>query len=214
MFIGGTAERQHFARPQRLTSFRVRDLRFEQSNGVIRDCGTQGDGSITRNTQNGQENAYRNDRGVETLMCQKLEPRASDYRCDYATHADFCNALVENTDHLYLLAFLLMTNHADAEGCFVATVERALRPNTVFKEWVASWTRRTLITFAIDNTNFNTTGADQREPDPWSASQTETGSVIHAIARLLFSTVLYLSCRFLRATQPMNAHFYLVFLWL
>ena len=117
-------------------------------------------------------------------MCQTRKPRVPDYRCDYATHADFCNALVDNTDTLYLLAFLLMTNHTDAEVCFLAMVELAFRPNTVFKEWLAPWIKRTLITCAIDNTNFSTTPAGQREPDPWSTSQTETGSVIDAIARL------------------------------
>lgn len=96
-------------------------------------------------------------------------------------------------------------------------VEQAFRPNTVFKEWLAPWIKRTLITCAIDNTNFNTTRGDQRELDPWSTTQTETGSVIDAIppfAPLPFSTVLYLSCRFLSATQTMNALSYLVFLWL
>lgn len=53
---------------------------------------------------------------------------AKDFRSDYATHADFCDALAQDTKSLYLLAFLLTTNHGDAEHCFAATVEKVFKP--------------------------------------------------------------------------------------
>jgi DNA-directed RNA polymerase specialized sigma24 family protein len=50
---------------------------------------------------------------------------------------------------LYLLAFLLTGGHADAEQCFVATVEDAVRENCVFKGWERVWIRRCLVINAI-----------------------------------------------------------------
>src|SRR5271169_2558200 len=75
---------------------------------------------------------------------QNAQPRSA-----YATCADFCESFVRDLQPLYLLAFLLTGSHAEAEQCFVATVEEALRARDVFKGWERSWTKRCLITNAI-----------------------------------------------------------------
>ena len=50
---------------------------------------------------------------------------------------------------LYLLAFLLTANHAEAEKCFFAGIEDALNERRVFKEWARYWSRRIVIKNAI-----------------------------------------------------------------
>jgi hypothetical protein len=68
---------------------------------------------------------------------------------DYATCCDLCENLVADLQPLYMLAFLLTGNHAEAERCFVATLDDAVKPNVVFKGWEHSWNRRCLIINAI-----------------------------------------------------------------
>lgn len=116
-------------------------------------------------------------------MSRNREQPVTDFRSDYATPADYCNALAVGADSLYLLAFLLTTNHKDAEYCFVAAVDQTFRSNTVSREWVPSWIRRTVITQAI-RTVFNPSNQDKQEPDRWCAGQRELGSRIDAITRL------------------------------
>gem|GEM_PF-294514 len=65
-----------------------------------------------------------------------------NFRCDYSTGADLCDAFVTGRDSSCLLAFLLTANHEAAERCFVAALDQAIKANAVFKEWVTSWIRR------------------------------------------------------------------------
>ena len=116
-------------------------------------------------------------------MFQDRGQLVNDFRSDYATIADFCHAFADGTRSLCLLAFLLTTNHSDAEDCFVAAVERAFRSNNVFKEWVASWIRRSVIACAI-TTVFDTRNREARQSDRWCIAQGEGGSAIDAITRL------------------------------
>jgi hypothetical protein len=67
----------------------------------------------------------------------------------YATRSDFCENLINDLQPLYLLAFLLTGTHAEAEQCFVATIEDAVRANGVFRGWERSWSKRCLIVNAI-----------------------------------------------------------------
>jgi hypothetical protein len=115
------------------------------------------------------------------MFKRRVQP-ANDFRSDYATLADFCQAFTDETNSLYLLAFLLTTNHVDAEDCFVFAVDQAFRSNTVFKEWVRSWIRRTVIARAI-TTVFNRSTQDKQDPDQSYAGQCELGSTIDAITR-------------------------------
>lgn len=67
----------------------------------------------------------------------------------YASSADFCRIFEKDMNRLYLLAFLLTTDHVTAEKCFVLGLEDSKNANPVFKEWAESWARRSIITNAI-----------------------------------------------------------------
>jgi len=67
----------------------------------------------------------------------------------YATSADFCRIFETDMNRLYLLAFLLTTDQALAEKCFVQGLNDSKHGNPVFKEWAQSWARRTVIANAI-----------------------------------------------------------------
>ena len=67
----------------------------------------------------------------------------------YATSTDFCRIFESDMNRLYLLAFLLTTDHASAEKCFVSGLEDSKTGSVVFKDWAQSWARRTIIASAI-----------------------------------------------------------------
>ncbi len=83
-------------------------------------------------------------------MNQYQQKQIDKFRAEYATSADFCQVLENDTRQLYLLAFLLTANHKDAERCFVTTIDAALKEQTVFKGWARTWVKRTLIKNAIE----------------------------------------------------------------
>lgn len=116
-------------------------------------------------------------------MRRSREQPVTDFRSDYATRADFCDAFADNTNSIYLLAFLLTASHKAAEHCFVAAVEEAFKPNTVFKEWAIFWIRCTLITCAI-TTIFDPSNRDKRSADSWYPAQGKGGLAIDAITHL------------------------------
>jgi hypothetical protein len=57
--------------------------------------------------------------------------------------------LYEKLDRFYLLSFLLTADHNKAEQCFVGGIEDSVRASQVFKDWVHSWVKRTIIQNAI-----------------------------------------------------------------
>jgi DNA-directed RNA polymerase specialized sigma24 family protein len=77
------------------------------------------------------------------------QQRSTALNPQYATDADFCRIFKEETGSLYLLAYLLTTNHASAEQCFIASVEDAFKEDAVFKKWALTWSKRTVIKNAI-----------------------------------------------------------------
>jgi len=91
----------------------------------------------------------------------------------YADGADFCRIFVEEMDRLYLLSFLLTSEHSLAEKCFVTGLEDSRRGNPVFKEWALFWTRRMIIQGAIKLIRPRPTY--NRKPSP-----TPAGGSIHA----------------------------------
>jgi hypothetical protein len=101
------------------------------------------------------------------------KPKIPTFRGDYATPVDFCNMFRNDTKRLYLLAFLLTTNHKESEQCFVSTVEKAFKEQAVFKEWARSWIKRTLIENAIEIVSPALPRNGQRR-ELWSAGQRET----------------------------------------
>lgn len=68
---------------------------------------------------------------------------------EYAKGDDFCRIFDENMNSLYLLAFLLTGDHAQAEQCFVSGLEDAIEGNPVFREWAHSWSGRAIIQNAV-----------------------------------------------------------------
>ena len=106
-----------------------------------------------------------------------------DFRRDYATRTDFCDAFTGQTNSFYLLTFLLTTTHAAAEHCFLDVIEQAFRPNTVFREWTVPWIRRTLISSAI-TTVFDASERGKGSTNSGRASRAEGGPAIDAITRL------------------------------
>ncbi len=106
-------------------------------------------------------------------MFRSNKPKVANFRTDYATPVDFCDIFRNDTKHLYLLAFLLTTNHRESEQCFVSTVEKAFKEQAVFKEWVRPWVKRTLIENAIKIVLPALARNGQRR-ELWSAGQRET----------------------------------------
>jgi DNA-directed RNA polymerase specialized sigma24 family protein len=106
----------------------------------------------------------------------------TDFRSDYATRTDFCDAFTEHRQSLYLLAFLLTTTHAAAEHCFVDAIEPAFKSNSVFKEWTTSWIKRILIARAI-RTVFDASNSCKRSADSWYLGRDEGRPAIEAITQ-------------------------------
>jgi hypothetical protein len=67
----------------------------------------------------------------------------------YSTSGDFCRLFDEQMNGLYLLSFLLTTDHDKAGQCFVSGMTDCVDGNPVFKEWALSWARRAIIQSAI-----------------------------------------------------------------
>ena len=114
------------------------------------------------------------------------QERIADFRADYATRADFCEIFAKDMKLLYLLAFLLTTNHEAAEHCFVMAIDQAFEKKAVFREWAPSWIKRTLIKNAIRNVFAESTGSNQRR-DLWREEQIEPSAevVINAVTQLV-----------------------------
>ena len=67
----------------------------------------------------------------------------------YATSADFCRVLAENVENMYLLSFLLTSDHTKAEECLVSGLENCIKANYVFRDWARAWARRAIILNAV-----------------------------------------------------------------
>ena len=67
----------------------------------------------------------------------------------FATSKEFCHVFTEDMDHLYQLSFLLTADHSKAEQCFGDGLEDCAKTNYVFREWVRSWAKRTIVQKAI-----------------------------------------------------------------
>ena len=103
-------------------------------------------------------------------MFRSTKPKVANFRAEYAKHADLCDALKDDTEPLYRLAFVLTANHKESEQCFVLTVEEALKEETVFKEWARSWVRRRMIESAIGIVS-PASGRNGQERDLWDAGE-------------------------------------------
>jgi len=63
----------------------------------------------------------------------------------YASHEDFHTIFNEDRNELYQLSFLLTRDPAQAERCLVSGLEDCVSGNRVFREWVRSWAKRTIV---------------------------------------------------------------------
>ena len=106
-------------------------------------------------------------------MFRSNKPKIANFRTDYAKSTDFCEVFEQDTRLLYLLAFLLTTNHKESEQCFVLTVEEAFKEQTVFDEWARSWVKRRLIENAIEIVS-PASARNGQNRDLWSAGQRRT----------------------------------------
>jgi hypothetical protein len=118
-------------------------------------------------------------------MFDNARPKTACPGADYAQRIDFCEVFEREMKPLYLLAFLLTANHKDAEQCFTATLDQALKEQAVFKEWRRSWVKRSLINNAIQITS-PTSGRGPGKRDLWRIGEHGTGGhvEIDAVTRL------------------------------
>jgi len=111
--------------------------------------------------------------------------RIADFRADYATRADFSEILAKDMERLYLLAFLLTTNHEAAEHCFVMTIDQSFTRKAVFRQWAPSWIKRTVMKNAIRSVFVESPGTNLRR-DLWRVGTIEPSAevVINAVTQL------------------------------
>jgi DNA-directed RNA polymerase specialized sigma24 family protein len=101
------------------------------------------------------------------------KPRITNFRAEYAKHADFCDIFKQDMKPLYLLAFLLTASHKEAEQCFSLTLDEGLKEQAVFKEKARSWVKHRLIENAIEIVSPGSAREGQKR-DLWSVAQRET----------------------------------------
>ena len=106
--------------------------------------------------------------------------RNADFNFQYATRADYCRIFRHDMRPLYLLSFLLTTNHKRAEQCYAKGLENALNGIPVFREWARSWSRRTLIQNAI-RVVFDESIHDEVRDAPY---ESPVSAVIEVVTRL------------------------------
>jgi DNA-directed RNA polymerase specialized sigma24 family protein len=115
-----------------------------------------------------------------TIMLAAGKERSAEPNARYATRPDYCRIFQEDMHPLYLLAFLLTTNHAGAEQCYVESMENVIKGNPVFKEWARSWIKRNVIQSAIRMVFCESTQLQDR--DAWHESPPRR--VIDTVTRL------------------------------
>lgn len=113
-----------------------------------------------------------------TVAAGKEQSARPDAR--YATRPDYCRIFQEDMHALYLLAFLLTTNHARAEQCYVESMENVIKGNPVFKQAARSWIKRNVVQNAIRMVFCESTLLQDR--DAWHESPLRC--VIDTVTRL------------------------------
>ena len=106
-------------------------------------------------------------------MFRSNKSKIVNFRVEYANHADFCEVFKNEMKPLYLLAFLLTTNHKESEQCFASALEEAFKEQGVFKEWVRPWVKRRLIEIAIEIV-LPKSPRNSEKRDLWSAEYQES----------------------------------------
>jgi hypothetical protein len=73
----------------------------------------------------------------------------TDGRGEYASKEEFASVFESERADLQRLALLLTANSEAAKRCLIRTFRECIASSSVYKEWVLSWTRRTVIRNAI-----------------------------------------------------------------
>src|SRR5580700_4929791 len=85
-----------------------------------------------------------------TIKLAVENERNAEANARFASRANYCMIFQEDMHTLYLLAFLLATNHAGAEQCYIESMENVIKEkDSVLKEWGRSWIKRNVIQSAI-----------------------------------------------------------------
>lgn len=110
----------------------------------------------------------------------------SDRGTDSAVGGDFCRVLESEIESLYLLAFLLTANHAQAERCLRSVIGEVLEEKRVFKGAVSRWIRRCLIKLAVGSVSAVSDRSTEMA-DLWWEEQPakETAAMINAVTKLV-----------------------------
>lgn len=87
--------------------------------------------------------------GDEPMTGASRTPTREDQASPYANSEDFRRVFIEGLNGLYQLSFLLTGDQIKAEKCFVSGIEDCVNENRVFREWVHSWAKRTVMKNAI-----------------------------------------------------------------
>lgn len=105
---------------------------------------------------------------------------------DFATSADLCEVFVEDMKPIYLLSFLLTASHETAEECFVATVAERFEEKAVFKEFVESSIKHSIIKNAIRRISPKPESKNQHQRwEPWDTEQASPPlALIDAVTQL------------------------------
>jgi len=67
----------------------------------------------------------------------------------FATSADFCELLMDESRGLYLLSILLTADHEKAERCFIVGPDECINRHSAFHEWAHSWARWMIVRNAV-----------------------------------------------------------------
>jgi hypothetical protein len=102
----------------------------------------------------------------------------------YATCSDLCDNLVSDLQHLSVLAFLLTGSHAEAEKCFVTTLDDVVTAKGVFKGWEHSWNKRCLIINAIRHVFRGPVANRVKREDAYESDVNSGHCAIDSVARL------------------------------
>jgi hypothetical protein len=88
---------------------------------------------------------FRDEEMTERDHIQVHEEQANRY----ASREDFHTIFSEQLNELYQLSFLLTRDPAKAERCLVGGLEDCATGNPVFRQWVRSWAKRSIVQNAI-----------------------------------------------------------------
>jgi DNA-directed RNA polymerase specialized sigma24 family protein len=121
-------------------------------------------------------------------MVAVREERSAEPNAQYATRPDYCQIFQADMHPLYLLAFLLTTNHSRAEQCYAESMENVITGNPVSREYARFWIKHNVILSAIRMVFSESTQLQDR--DTWHEAPlrcvTDTVTRLAPLVRFVF----------------------------